>query len=244
MKLTNINRNYKVFVDFDGTITKQDVGEQMFLKFGDADEARNIIKRWFSNEITSIDTWNLLCETVEDFNPGLFDDFLSTIEIEESFFEFVKFCEVNNIDLYVVSDGLDYYINKLMIRENLNHLTVYSNKLSFDENGKLIPAFPYTDEECSLCGNCKRNHILNNSSDEDITVYIGYGFSDTCPAQNVDFIFAKKSLLKFCEANRISFYPFKNFDDVIPRMEEILNKKRVKKRHQAELKRKEVYQQG
>lgn len=244
MKINEINRNYKVFVDFDGTITKQDVYEHMFLKFGDADVAKRIIDRWISKEITSIDTCNLLCETVEDFNPGLFDEFLRTIEIEESFIKFVKFCEVNNIDLYVVSDGLDYYIDKLMIRENLNHLTVYSNHLSFDENGKLIPGFPYTDEECNLCANCKRNHILNHSSDEDITIYIGDGFSDSCPAQYVDFIFAKRSLLKFCEANRISFYPFNNFDDVIPRMEELLNKKRLKKRHQAELKRKEVYQQG
>ena len=46
-----LNRNYKVFVDFDGTITKQDVGEQMFLKFGDAEEAQNIIEKWFKNEI-------------------------------------------------------------------------------------------------------------------------------------------------------------------------------------------------
>jgi len=242
--MNKINRNYKVFVDFDGTITKQDVGENMFLKFGDAGEAQKIIDRWISNEITSIDTNNLLCETVKNFNPVLFDEFLSTIEIEESFFEFVKFCEVNRIELYVVSDGMDYYIDKLMIRENLNHLTVYSNKLSLDDNGNIIPAFPYTDEECNLCGNCKRNHILNHSSEEDITVYIGDGFSDTCPAQHVDFIFAKKSLLKFCEKNRISYYPFNNFDDVIPRMEELLSKKRIKKRHQAELKRKEVFQQG
>lgn len=244
MKINKFNRNYKVFVDFDGTITKQDVGEQMFLRFGDADEAQKIVDKWISNEITSIDTCKLLCETVKEFNPGLFDDFLSTIKFEESFIEFEKFCDVNNIDLYVLSDGLDYYIDKLMIRENLDHLTVYSNQLSFDKSGNLVPDFPYTDEECNLCGNCKRNHILNHSSDEDITFYIGDGFSDTCPAQHVDFIFAKKSLLKFCEVNRISFYPFNNFNDVIPRMEELLNKKRVKKRHQAELKRKEVYQQG
>ena len=51
-----LNRNYKVFVDFDGTITKQDVGEHMFLKFGDAEEARNIIEKWFKNENDSVFT--------------------------------------------------------------------------------------------------------------------------------------------------------------------------------------------
>ena len=239
-----LNRNYKVFVDFDGTITKQDVGEHMFLKFGDAEEARNIIQRWFKNEITGIDTWNLLCGTVKDFDPGQFDKFLKTIEIEESFHKFVKFCEKNDMDIYVLSDGLDYYIEKLMERENLSHLKIYSNNLSIDENGSLIPGFPYTDEECNLCANCKRNHILNHSADDDITFYIGDGFSDTCPAQYVDFIYAKRTLLKYCETNRISYYPFNNFDDVILSMEQLINKKRLKKRHQAELKRKEVFQQG
>ncbi len=244
MTKNKIDRNYKVFVDFDGTITRQDVGEQMFLNFGDADEARKIAERWIRNEITSIDTSRQLCNNVRNFNRDSFDEFLATIEIEESFFDFVKFCEDNKIEMFVLSDGLDFYIDKLMTRENLNHITVYSNHLTFDKNGNLVPLFPYTDEECNLCANCKRNHIINHSADDDITFYIGDGYSDTCPAQYVDFIYAKKSLLKYCEANRISYFPFNNFDDVIPGMEKLLNKKRLKKRHQAELKRKEVYQQG
>ena len=58
------------------------------------------------------------------------------------------------------------------------------------------------------CANCKRNHILNSSSDDDITIYIGDGWSDTCAAEHCDFIFAKKSLLKYCEAKWISILPF------------------------------------
>jgi len=50
--------------------------------------------------------------------------------------------------------------------------------------------------------------------------------------------------LKFCEINRISFFPFDSFSDVINRIESLGNKKRLKKRHQAELKRREVYLQG
>ncbi|MCK5085877.1 MAG: 2-hydroxy-3-keto-5-methylthiopentenyl-1-phosphate phosphatase, partial [Melioribacteraceae bacterium] len=113
-----------------------------------------------------------------------------------------------------------------------------------DENNNLIPQFPYTDEECKICANCKRNHILNNSSDDDFTIYIGDGLSDTCPAQFVDFIFAKRSLLKFCEKNRISYFPYNNFYDIKNRLDELMKKKRIKKRHQAELKRREVYIQG
>lgn len=252
MRLKQINmryipaeeRVYKVFVDFDGTITQQDVGEHMFLKFGDADEAKEIIRRWIDKEITSTESWILLCKTVKNFDADKFDDFLNEIRIDTAFKKFEEFCTDNKIDMFVLSDGLDYYIKRVLRKNNLEHLKVYSNKLEFDDELNLIPKFPFTDEECKQCANCKRNHILSNSSDEDYTIYIGDGYSDTCPAQFVDFIFAKHSLLKFCERERISYFPFNNFEEVRIRLEELIKKRRIRKRHQAQLKRKEVYQRG
>jgi 2,3-diketo-5-methylthio-1-phosphopentane phosphatase len=242
--MTTTERNFKLFIDFDGTITTVDVGEAMFLKFGDPERAYDIIDRWVKEEITSIQTWQLLCETVTDFDPKIFDEFLSTIKIDDSFVEFEDFCRNNNMDAWVVSDGLDYYINRILKMYSMDHLNVFSNKLTINEKNELIPSFPHTDEECRKCANCKRNHILNNSSDTDFTVYIGDGYSDTCPAQYCDFIFAKNSLLKYCEVNRISYFPFNTFSDVQKRLSELMNKKRLKKRHQADLKRKQVYLQG
>lgn len=239
-----LDKNFKIFVDFDGTITRTDVGEALFLEFGDAAEAKSIIERWINKEISSIQSWQELCATVNNFDEDKFFEFLSAIEIDPSFHDLIKYSNENGYDIFILSDGLDYYINKLMEREGLNHIPVFSNKLEFDNEMKLIPSFPHTDEECKQCANCKRNHILDNSDDDDFTVYIGDGYSDTCAAQYADFIFAKSSLLKFCEMNRISFFPFNSFTDVINRLESLGNKKRLKKRHQAELKRREVYLQG
>jgi 2,3-diketo-5-methylthio-1-phosphopentane phosphatase len=237
-------KNFKIFVDFDGTITTRDVGEAMFLEFGDPEEANNIVKDWLEDKITSKDTWNLLCKTVENFDETEFQKFLNEISIDSTFLKFIDYCSENDYDVKILSDGLDYYIERILKREKLNHLGCYSNKLSFGSNNELIPHFPHTDEECDKCANCKRKHIINNSSDDDYTVYIGDGYSDACPAQYCDFIFAKKSLLKYCEVNRISYFPYENFNDVIKRINELNQKKRLKKRHQAELKRREVYLQG
>jgi 2-hydroxy-3-keto-5-methylthiopentenyl-1-phosphate phosphatase len=131
-------------------------------------------------------------------------------------------------------------------KENLQHLELYSNKVIIDEENNLTPIFPHTDEECKRCANCKRNHILNNSADDEneYSVYIGDGWSDVCPAQYCDFIFAKSSLLKYCESNRITYFPYTNFNDVITKLDQLKEKKRLKKRHQAQLKRREVYIQG
>lgn len=240
----NREKKFKIFIDFDGTITTEDVGEKMFLTFGNPDKSREIIIRWLDDKINSVQSWRELCATVDEFNTAEFDDFLSKIEIDPTFKGFVDYCHRNDFDIYILSDGLDYYIERILKREGLSHLPRYSNTLKFGENGELTPQFPHTDEECKKCANCKRNHIIENSGDSDYTVYIGDGNSDVCPAQYCDFIFAKDSLLQYCEENRISFTPYQYFDDVIFHLDKYKAKKRLKKRHQAELKRKEVYMQG
>jgi len=237
------DRIFKIFVDFDGTITKTDVGEAMFLKFGDENKSKAIIQDWIDNKINAKESWQLLCNTIENFNESDFSDFLNSIEVDDTFNNFINYCNKNEFEIRILSDGLDYYINPILGRENLSSLNVFSNRLIF-ENNKLIPLFPYTDEECDRCANCKRNHVLNFSGDEEYTVYIGDGWSDVCPSQYCDFIFAKNSLLKYCEVNRITYFPFTNFNDVITKLDILKEKKRLKKRHQAELKRKEVYIKG
>ena len=131
-----------------------------------------------------------------------------------------------------------------MAKEKLNNLEVYCNKAKVTPDNKIIPEFPYGDEECKYCGNCKRNHILSNSGDDDYIIYIGDGYSDKCPIQYCDFIFAKNSLLKYCEVNRITFFPFKNFIDVKIKLEELYKRKRLKKKFQATVKRNEIFLQG
>lgn len=238
-----MSQKIKIFCDFDGTITTKDVGEHMFLEFGDSDKAYSIFQRWVRKEIDSAQEWTELLELVKDLTKEQFDSFLETIEIVYGFKEFVQFCDQNNLDIIILSDGMDYYIKKILDSNGFDNLVFHSNKMIFTEGGPKA-SFPHSDEECKDCANCKRNHIIENSSDEDITIYIGDGYSDTCPVQYVDFIFAKKTLLKFCEKERISYYPFKNFKDVVNRIKPLLEKKRIKKRHQAELKRKAVYAQG
>ena len=101
--------------------------------------------------------------------------------------------------------------------------------------------FPFFDEHFKSSANCKRNHIINCSGDDDYTVFIGNGNSDKNAAEFCDFIFAKNELLKFCEKERITYFPFNNFADVVQKLTELKNRERLKKRHQAELRRRQAY---
>ena len=235
------DKRFKIFLDFDGTITKNDVGEEIFRKFLDESIVKKIVDDLIADKISSRQCWESLCESASILNKTDFDDFILTQEIDPTLHRFVEFCEKQEFQLFVLSDGFDYYIDKILKRENLNQLKVFSNKLILTDDGKLIPSFPYYNADCRSSSNCKRNHILENSSEDDYTVFIGDGNSDIDAIQYVDFIFAKDDLLKFCEVQRITYLSFKDFNEVIVRLNELVSKKRLKKRHQAELKRREAF---
>ncbi|NWG27541.1 MAG: HAD-IB family phosphatase [Ignavibacteriaceae bacterium] len=235
------DKQFKIFLDFDGTITKNDVGEEIFKKFLDSDNVNRIVEDLLTDRISSRECWESLCESALIIDLNEFDNFILAQEIEPTLHHFVEYCQTNSFEIFILSDGFDYYIEKILKRENLSHLKVFSNRLILNDEGKLIPSFPYYNADCRSSANCKRNHIIENSGDDDYSVFIGDGNSDIDAIHYVDFIFAKDDLLKYCEVQRITYFPFKNFDDVILRMNELLAKKRLKKRHQAELKRREAF---
>ena len=218
-----------------------DVGESIFRYFLDNQLADKIVEDLLNDRISSRECWEQLCEAAPALEKQVLDEFIMSQEIEPTLHSFVEFCGQHKFDLYVLSDGFDYYIHQILTREKLNHLKTFSNKLILNEKGKLIPSFPFYNSDCKSTANCKRIHIIENSGEEDYTVFIGDGNSDKDPIQYVDFIFAKKDLLKYCEVNRITYFPFNDFDDVIERLTELGSRKRLKKRHQAELKRREAF---
>lgn len=235
-----MKNKFKIFIDFDGTVTTSDVGESMFLEFGDKKEVKKIIANLLADKISSKECWLALCNSVTRVKKQDLDIFIGKMTIEPTFKDFTSFCNDSGIDYFILSDGFDYYIEKILKREKLSEVKIYANVLEI-LNDKLIPSFPYLDIDSPESANCKRNHIINNSGDDEYTVFVGDGNSDRNAAQFCDFIFAKNDLLKYCEKERISYYPFDNFNDVKQIMIKLLVKKRLRKRYQAELKRREVY---
>lgn len=236
-----MDKVFKVFVDFDGTITREDIGDAVFTKFGHTETVKHIIDNLLNDKISAKECWLRLCESISYIDKRELDDFILQKDIDETFHSLVEYCDKNKIGLFILSDGFDYYIDLILKREKLDYLKVFANGLILNENNTLTPVFPHFDSSCTTSANCKRNHIINNSSDDEFTVFIGDGNSDKYTVHFCDFIFAKDDLLKYCEKERISFFPFNNFNDVIYRMETLRQKKRLRKRHQAELKRREIY---
>ena len=114
------NRTLKVFVDFDGTITLEDVGEAIFRKFGCAEKTDKIVEDLLSDKISSRQCWDELCDSVEGINKEELDNFIDSLDVDPTFVPFVKFCDDNEIELMVLSDGFDLYIERLLSKNRIN----------------------------------------------------------------------------------------------------------------------------
>jgi 2-hydroxy-3-keto-5-methylthiopentenyl-1-phosphate phosphatase len=241
-----------IFTDFDGTVTRRDVGDLMFETFG-GERCRTIVQEYREERLPAAECFRRECEACAAVSEAELDAFLDRQEIDETFVAFVRYCRSRGFACYVLSDGMDYYIGRILRRCALGDLPVYSNTLRFapaGEHGRVrfSPEFPYADEVCDRCACCKRNHLLTLSGDDDIIVYIGEGYSDRCPARFADVIFAKDELLRYCRAENISCYEYRTFADIQDRLERLANNRRaggsaagLRKRRQAERARRDLF---
>ena len=203
-----------IISDFDGTISKKDVGYTIFHHFSDG-KNNELLPDWKSGKMTSREV--LLAEAaMVHASPEEITAYVSQFEIDEQFVPFIETCKIEAIPISVVSDGLDFYIRQLFEKYDLNHLQFSSNHASLIENTIKIE-FNHTNLRCKRCGICKGEVIQEFKAAQKEpyqVVFIGDGYSDICAAREADFLFAKKDLKKYCLENSIDFYPYNNFNDI------------------------------
>ncbi len=236
----------RIFCDFDGTVSTEDIGAEFFRTFA-GKNADGFTEESLPGKLTMQNWLTQLCGGIDTINRSDFDRFTDKFMVDPHFAGFVQFADKNQMSLTIVSDGLDAYIERVLANSGLSGVRFFANHAEFvglNGNQRLTVSFPYTDSECALCGNCKRNHMLTKSADEDIIIYVGDGYSDQCPARYADFVFAKGQLIKYCQKQNITFFEFSDFRDVLKKTNEIFQKKHIRHRREAQMARREVFMQG
>ncbi|MDI6604066.1 MAG: MtnX-like HAD-IB family phosphatase [Thermoanaerobacteraceae bacterium] len=202
-----------ILVDFDGTITKEDTCIAMANNFAKKGW-KMIEEEWRSGKLTTEQCSLKLFEFM-DVDQEKLEKLLYSIEIDESFIDFLDFCKIKKYHVIITSDGFDFNIKTILSRYNIN-LEFYSNKLEFTDG--IINAEFYTSKECEKCGMCKLNVLKKFKDNNTRIIYIGDGYSDICVAKYADVVFAKNVLLSYCIENNISHIPFNNFSDIIKKL--------------------------
>lgn len=200
------------FVDFDGTITKKDIACAIVEEFAEPGWME-VEERWRRKEISTEECAVQIFEFVRAGEEEILS-FINKVVIDEYFIPFVDLCMKNGYDVKIVSDGYDFYIKNILKKYDLN-LEVFCNRMYYDNGWKF--EFPLKNG-CGLCGNCKRNIIKQYKKDRKEIIYIGDGYSDICPIEEADLVFAKGFLFRYCKEKGIKCFPFENFKDIIAKI--------------------------
>lgn len=198
------------FIDFDGTITRADTCATMVEAFakGDWEQINHL---WEEKKLSTEECANLTFQmfraTPEDIRK-----LVESIEIDEYFKAFLAFCSERDYSAYVLSDGYDFNIRTVFQKHGID-LPFYANRMVYDGGFKI--ECPHLNPDCGNCGVCKTKLMEELREPGRQAVYIGDGYSDTCPAGKADLVFAKGTLYRYCREKGIAAHHFNNFYDII-----------------------------
>jgi 2-hydroxy-3-keto-5-methylthiopentenyl-1-phosphate phosphatase len=210
----------KVLCDFDGTITKVDTADTIFSRFA-APAWHDIERLWEAGEIGSAECMRRQTELL-DVTLAELDEALDELEIDPTFPAFNAFCQAEGIELIVVSDGIDYFIRRILQRAGLPRLPVRANRLIQRGQRRFSLGHPHKVHDCaSGAGTCKCAPAAAERGSHR-TVLIGDGRSDFCVAHEADVVFAKKSLLRYTHEQDITAFEYNTFADVQAAFETLL----------------------
>lgn len=198
----------QIFCDFDGTITSHGTSDILLAQFGDP-KWEELEAQWEAGLLGSA---ACMQQQIAMINAPLkdIDRALDEINIDPKFAEFVRFCSSRNFALTIISDGVDYFIKRILARHKMAHLPIVANRLVATGASSYKLEAPYAVSGCTS-GVCKCQVV---DSRADVRVYVGDGRSDFCAVSKADVIFAKHALADYCDKKNLSYIPFQSFSDV------------------------------
>jgi len=186
--------NCRVFFDFDNTMTRFDVLDEIIKKFSVNDHWKALQVAWENGEIGTKECLEGQLRGIRITKKAL-DKFLAGVQLDKSCYKLLSLLNREGVRPVILSDNFDPIIERILEHHGLKDIKVYANALRFYKD-HLIPSFPYDNPFCPSCAHCKKIHLTGGHEDHKLIVYVGDGRSDFCPAKVSDIVFAKDSLLE------------------------------------------------
>jgi 2,3-diketo-5-methylthio-1-phosphopentane phosphatase/HAD superfamily hydrolase (TIGR01509 family) len=203
-----------ILCDFDGTVSLQDMGYTLLNRFSSGDW-ETIDREFSEGKIGSKEAYSRIAKILKGDEEVVYSFIRDHSDIDPYFISFYRYCLEEGIDVKIVSDGLDFYIKTILEIHHLSEIPFYANCSRFLRGEGMDFSFPHSNEECGLCGTCKKRLVQNHRKEYDSIFFIGDGLSDRCAAQEVDFVFAKDSLYTHCIDQNITCHFFQGFQDIL-----------------------------
>lgn len=203
-----------ILCDFDGTISLQDITYLLVRQFCKGNW-ETIAQDFTTGKITSQEAYRQIAEMLKGDEKGVRDFLRHHAKIDPTFPAFYQYCRKKGIEVKILSDGLDFYIKAILEANQLSEIPFFANGCRFKRDGKIEVSFPHANEECGLCGTCKKRLIQVHRKEYDFILLVGNGYSDRCAAKEANWVSAKGSLYRFCIEKDIPCYFFQDFEDIL-----------------------------
>jgi len=215
-----------VFCDFDGTITELDVTDGILTRFADPAWMK-IEQQWVGGEIGSRQCLErqmaLVRASAKDLNA-----LIDLVRLDPHFTEFCRLLWEWAVPFYVLSDGFDYVIRRILRRAGLtstlgNGSHLFASSLRIND-GRVWTSFPHPPLACEHgCATCKPSVMRSLGAGHSPSIFIGDGLSDRFAAEESDLVFAKNRLLEYCRDQGIACIPFETFADIATALRSLLD---------------------
>ncbi|AZD37821.1 2-hydroxy-3-keto-5-methylthiopentenyl-1- phosphate phosphatase [Pseudomonas chlororaphis subsp. aurantiaca] len=201
--------HWHIVCDFDGTITRTDVIDNVLQRFADP-SWEDIEQQWLDGHIGSRECLSRQLALVKASPTELLACF-DSVEIDPDFPDFVDHVIGLGASLEVVSDGIEQGIARILARHYVSLLPILANRLRQVDQHSWRIDFPHASDACrAASGNCKCKSTPKGKR----VLVIGDGQSDMCVAASADFVFAKGRLAEYCQRNAIPHATFDSFAEL------------------------------
>ena len=187
-----------LLVDYDGTISLADVGDDLLARYvADAAAVAAVDAQYDAGVRGSRDLMRWDMDALPD-DPGLLRRTAGAMPQDESLRDLVAVARSLGAAVEVVSDGLGFYVEGNLARLGLGDLPVSTNHNPMAGGAGM--QFPYGHPRCFVCGTCKRERVRLHQAAGRVVVFVGDGTSDRYAAAHADVVFAKGKLATICAA--------------------------------------------
>jgi 2-hydroxy-3-keto-5-methylthiopentenyl-1-phosphate phosphatase len=203
----------EVWLDFDGTLTDCDVVDALVRGYCATDEWRALEDAWQAGQIGSRACLAGQFSLIRIGDKEL-DRFLGSVSLDPGTSDLLALLERYGVRATILSDGIDWFIERILRSHQLNPPPVRSNTLV--RAGKIWRLdCPHFLNTCSsAAAHCKCGSMERLETPGCRRIYVGDGRSDLCAARKADVRFAKGVLATRLEDEGLEFFPFMTLHDV------------------------------
>ena len=213
-------KDFAFISDFDGTLTKKDfykILSDTYYK----EELSPIFKSWKNGEMKDREYLSYVFNNVHRSEVELNEDILN-IAFDPCAKAFIEQVKAAGGDFIVISAGTNYYIDKVLEKNNIDGVDVYSNKSVFKDNGIHFDLDEHSEFYSDLYGIDKLIVIEKLKSNYRKIFYAGDSTPDLNPALVSDVVFAKGKLVDLLKKEKKEFIEFESFSEVWDKLKKYL----------------------